>query len=80
MAESHLAGLVVASLTGVGAGLVLTSVLLRRSAAARARDRFAAWCATAGVAVRRSALEKARGGIKEAVGRDLLTAAKRYSP
>lgn len=58
---------------GIGAlaGLVVTAVLLHRSAAARARDRFEAWRADEHAGIRRSTLASARGGIKAEVSRGL---------
>lgn len=60
---------------GVLAGVVVTAVLLHRSAAARARDRFGAWRADEHAGIRRNTLAAARGGIKEEVSRGLGHAA-----
>lgn len=63
-----MADLLTAAALGVLVGLVLTAVLLHRSAAARARDRFGAWQADERAGLRRRALTAARGGIKADVG------------
>jgi predicted Holliday junction resolvase-like endonuclease len=65
------ADLLAGTVLGVLAGLVLTAVLLHRSAAARARDRFAAWQADEGAGLRRRTLAAARGGIKADVAMGL---------
>lgn len=70
-----MAELLVAVLAGVAGGVAVTWVLLRRSAAARAHDRFTAWCATDRVALRRRAVRDGRGGVKQEVGRDLAEVA-----
>jgi predicted Holliday junction resolvase-like endonuclease len=61
------ADLLIAALLGAGAGLVVTEVLLRRSAVARARDRFEAWQADQRAGIRHTALVSSRGGIKAEV-------------
>jgi predicted Holliday junction resolvase-like endonuclease len=61
------ADLLIAALFGVVAGIVLTAVLLHRSAAARARDRFEAWRADERAGLRHRTLAAARGGIKAEV-------------
>ena len=66
-----LADPLLALLAGVLVGLVVTWVLLRRSATARARDRFEAWRAGGEAGIRRTTLAAARGGIKADVGTGL---------
>ena len=60
----------IAALVGALTGLAVTAVLLHRSAAARARDRFEAWRADERGRIRRRSLTASRGGIKaEVAGR-----------
>ena len=59
--------LLLAALVGVLTGLAVTTVLLHRSAAARARDRFEAWRADEHGRIRRRSLTASRGSIKAEV-------------
>lgn len=66
-----MADLLTAAALGLLAGLVVTAVLIHRSAAARARDRFEAWRAEERAGLRRRTLTAARGGIKADVAMGL---------
>lgn len=66
-----MADLLTAALFGALVGVVLTAVLLHRSASARARDRFGAWRADESAGLRRRTLTGARGGIKADVATGL---------
>lgn len=60
-------GDLIALTAGVLAGLVASWMALRRAALARAADRFEAWRATEGTAVRRRTAATARAATKEAL-------------
>lgn len=73
-----MADLLSAATLGLLVGLILTSVLLHRSATARARDRFEAWRAGEGAGLRRRTLTAARGGIKADVATGLAVAVEAF--